>query len=201
VNFRSILASSIIVLILAVATPISAQDYNKGRAAYLNGNYKAAFGEFEPLAEQGNVAAQNYLGHMYGSGQGVRQNYVEAWKWYRRAAKKGDSGGQLHLGNMYLKGRGVLVDYPEAMKWYRLAAKQGSAGGQYMLGTMYAKGQGGLQDFVLAHMWLNLAAAQGLEMSGKERDIVGKEMPPVDLSAAQRLARECLARNYKNCGR
>jgi len=25
--------------------------------------------------------------------------------------------------------------------------------------------------------------------------------PPADLSLAQRLARECLARNYKNCGR
>ena len=189
------------------ATADEAQDYNRGRWAYLDGNYTVAFREFAPLAEHGNLAAQNFLGNMYEFGQGVPQDYAEAWKWYRRAANKGDSGGQLHLGNLYLKGRGVLVDYPEAMKWYRLAAKQGGAGGQHMLGSMYAKGQGVLQDFVLAHMWFNLAAAQdlgldlGLEVSAKERDIITKRLPPAELALAQRLARECLARNYKNCGR
>jgi len=57
------------------------------------------------------------------------------------------------------------------------------------------------QDYVVGHLWANLAAAQGDEKAPKNRAIIAKEMTPADISFAQRLARECLARNYKNCDR
>ena len=32
-----------------------------------------------------------------------------------------------------------------------------------------------------------------------KRDMVAKEMTPADISAAQKLARECVKKNYKDC--
>ena len=65
---------------------------------------------------------------------------------------------------------------------------------------MYAKGQGVLQDYVYAHMWFNIAASSGKSKSAsKNRDIIAKQMTPADISAAQKLARECVAKNYKGC--
>ena len=65
-------------------------------------------------------------------------------------------------------------------------------GSQAQLGVMYFKGQGVAQDYVYAHMWLNLAAAQGEINAAEIRDILSKTMLPVDVSMAQRMAREWL---------
>ena len=70
---------------------------------------------------------------------------------------------------------------------------------QYNLGVMYANGQGVLQDNVYAHMWFNIAASSGDEVASKNRDIVAKKMNSTDISAAQKLARECIRKNYKGC--
>ena len=78
-------------------------------------------------------------------------------------------------------------------------AKQGDARAQVNLGRMYYKGKGVPQDYVLAHMWSNLSASTGNESAEKNRDIVAKQLTPADLSAAQKLARECVAKNYKGC--
>ena len=64
---------------------------------------------------------------------------------------------------------------------------------------MYSKGQGVPQDYVRAHMWCYLSATTGKEDAIKWRDIVAKKLTPADLSVAQKLARECVAKNYKGC--
>ena len=48
-------------------------------------------------------------------------------------------------------------------------------------------------------MWANLASSQGLESSRKYRDTIAKEMTSSQIEKAQRLARECLERDYKDC--
>ena len=48
-------------------------------------------------------------------------------------------------------------------------------------------------------MWGNLAASNGNEGGGKLRDFVAKEMTPSQLETAQKLARECVRKNYKGC--
>ena len=100
---------------------------------------------------------------------------------------------------MYDNGYGVLQDYKTALKWYRLAAEQGDASAQGHLGVMYAKGYGVLKDNVHAHMWLNIAASLGHEKAPEARELIEKNMTPADISAAQKLARECVANNYKGC--
>ena len=101
---------------------------------------------------------------------------------------------------MYANGEGVPQDYAEALKLYRLAAEQGHAKAQTNLGMLYVSGQGVLQDNVLAHMWSNLGAANGSENGAKNRDIIAEEMTPQDISKAQAMAKECMSKDYKNCG-
>ncbi len=120
-------------------------------------------------------------------------------KWFTFAAEQGNALAQSNLSAMYAKGKGVPRDDETAVKWWKLAAKQGHVSAQFELGVSYANGQGVKQDNVYAHMWWNIAASSGHKGAVKNRDIVAKRMTPADISAAQTLARECVAKNYKGC--
>jgi TPR repeat protein len=136
---------------------------------------------------------------MYKEGQGVAQDYAEKVRWYKLAAAQGNAKAQLNLGISYDMGEGVAQDYAEAVRWYKLAAAQGNAVAQYNLGTSYGKGQGVVQNYMRAHMWLNLAAVTGDAFAVKNRDIIAARMTPQQIAEAQKLARDCQARNFKNC--
>jgi TPR repeat protein len=183
---------------LSLGTPAYA-DFEKGLDAYQREDYATAFKEWKLAADQGDADAQNGLGGMYGIGLGVTQDYKEALKWYRLAAEQGDANAQWVLGVKYQYGKGVIQDYKEAVKWYRLGAEQGDARGQYNLGRMYELGNGVAQDYTRAHMWLNISASQANADATKSRDKLAKEMTPEDISKAQGMARECVAKNYKGC--
>ena len=58
-------------------------DFDKGLAAYKQGDFATALSEWKPLAEQGNASAQSNIGAMYENGKGVIQNYKIAVKWYK----------------------------------------------------------------------------------------------------------------------
>ena len=78
-------------------------------------------------------------------------------------------------------------------------SKHNYAGAQSNLGVMYEYGQGVPQDYIRAHMWYNIAASSGDKNASINRDIVAKNMNPADISAAQKLARECVRKKYKGC--
>ena len=162
-------------------------------------DYVAAAKWFQLATEQGNVPAHYNLALLYEDGTGVLQDYVEAVRLYRLAAEAGHSGAQINLGRLIGLGLGAEQDYTEALKWYRLAAEQGDAFAQFVLSAGYAVGQGVIQDDVLAHMWANLGAALGDDDALKNRDAIAERLTPEQLAAAQRLARECVARSYKGC--
>ena len=67
------------------------------------------------------------------------------------------------------------------------------------MGQMYADGQGVTQDNIYAHMWLSIAASRGDALTTKRRDNVAKKMSASQLAEAQKLARECVRKNYKGC--
>ena len=93
----------------------------------------------------------------------------------------------------------VRGDDATALKEWTSLAEQGDASAQGNLGARYAFGKGTLKDYIAAHMWGNIAAMNGNELGGKLRDHFEKQMTPADISAAQKLARECVAKNYKGC--
>ncbi|HEV7600836.1 MAG TPA: tetratricopeptide repeat protein [Bradyrhizobium sp.] len=98
-----------------------AATFRQGVSAFNRQEYLLAAQNFFPLAEQGDPAAQSYLGFMFETGRGVPQNYTEAAMWYRRSAEQGDSLAQYSLGLLYDKGQGVPRDIVEANKWLNLS--------------------------------------------------------------------------------
>ncbi len=118
---------------------------------------------------------------------------------YRKSAEQGDAIGQRFLGYVYESGTGITQDYKAAIYWYKKAAELGDADSQMNLGTIYQKGQGTNQDYVRAHMWYNIAADQGDRSALKSRDNLQKDMTTSQIKKAQKLARECIANNFKNC--
>ena len=187
---------------LSLAISINAAwagDVEDGLVAFDKKDYATALIKYKQAAAQGNAMAQSLLGYMYNNGQGVIQDYAEAVRWYKLAAVQGHAIAQFNLAVKYDNGLEVAQDYAEAVRWYKLAAAQGLLAGQVNLGYMYVKGQGVVQDFTRAHMWWNLAAVTGNADAVKNRDMIAKQMTPQQIAEAQKLARECQARNFKNC--
>jgi TPR repeat protein len=180
---KKLLTALVIIVSLGTVGAVCAQDFQSHKEK----------------AEQGDAEAQYNLGLMYDKGQGVVQDYKKAVKWYRKSAEQGYAMAQSNLGFAYGQGQGVVQDNKEAVRWYRKSAEQGDAWGQYNLGVMYYYGKGVVQDNIYAHMWWNIAASNGNKNAVKYRDIVAKRMTAADISKAQELARECVAKKYKGC--
>ena len=98
-----------------------------GYQSYLKGDYQAAFEEWLPLAELGDVEAQYNLGVMYDEGTSPEQDLRKAAEWYRKAAEQGFVDAQANLGMMYYQGHGVDRDHDEAARWLQQAADHGDA--------------------------------------------------------------------------
>ena len=103
------------------------------RQAFEAGDYVTAYRLFRPLAESGDVAAQNYLGVHFYLGLGVERDWPQALQWYEKAAKQGDPGAQLNYGLMFHNGYGTNPDIGTAFMWYYASYRQGNAtAGRYM---------------------------------------------------------------------
>ena len=73
------------------------------------------------------------------------------------------------------------------------------ADAQGNLGATYAFGLGVPKDYVYAHMWGNIASMNGNDLGTKLRDDFEEKMTSSQIEEAQRLARECVKKNYKGC--
>ena len=128
-----------------------------------------------------------------------RGDYATALNNLKPLAEQGHVDAQKMLGWLYQNGYGVIQNYKAAMKWYKLAAEQGDAAAHSNLGAMYGDGLGVTQDNIRAYMWWHIAASQGIEDAKWNLKKVRREMKSTDETKAQNLARECVAKNYKNC--
>ena len=90
-------------------------------------------------------------------------------------------------------------NYTKAFSEFLSLAEQGNTSAQDNLGVMYENGQGTPKDYSRAHMWWSIAASQGDKIAKKYKLKIEKKLSPTDLSLAQRLARECVEKGYKNC--
>lgn len=95
--------------------------------AFQRGDYEAALRVWRQRAEDGDPAAQNYLGVHYHLGLGVPSDYKQAVQWYMKAAENGNPDAQRNLGTMYYLGLGIPQDNGLAYGWYYVAAKNGNA--------------------------------------------------------------------------
>jgi TPR repeat protein len=120
--YSLVLAIALLVGSVSVAT---AQDLQKGFAAWQAGDFATALQEWTPLADRGVAIAQFSLGLMYRKGDGVPQDYAEAVRRFRLAADQGVAIAQFNLGLMYANGQGVLQDNVMAHMWYNIASANG----------------------------------------------------------------------------
>jgi TPR repeat protein len=105
----------------AFAPNARADSFEQGARAYASQNYVRSALILLPLAQQGDLRAQAYLGVMYLRGQGVPQNFAAAAYWLRLASEAGLPEAQYFLGLMYDKGQGVPQDFVLAHAWLNLA--------------------------------------------------------------------------------
>ena len=70
------------------------------------------------------------------------------------------------------------------------AADGGEVGAQFDMGLMYSTGHGVESDYVVAHKWFNLAASQGNVAARSHRADLARDMSPIEIARAQKLARE-----------
>lgn len=147
--------------IVALTGVAMAQEYEDGRAAYLDGDYARALKIIRPLADGGDAEAQKLLGVMYDYGHGVKADAAAALQWYIKSAEQGDPAVQYQVGTKYFRGEGVAQDQVEAARWWGLAANGGQVDAQFNLGLMYFRGVGVGRDDARAAELFRKAAEQG----------------------------------------
>lgn len=187
------------VLLTATATHVVASDSS---CEYLveQERWQDAYAECERSANDGHVKAQLFLADMYIEGRASSYDHEAAIHWYKRAAKQKSVEAHFALAEIYNEGEGVEKDGQAALFWSISAAELGSPLAQLNLGFTYKYGVNTPQDYIKAHMWFNLAAAQGDEVARTQREEISDKMTLQSVKDAQRLAGECVKKNYQDCG-
>jgi cytochrome c-type biogenesis protein CcmH/NrfG len=103
-----------VIIVAASTTEVSRADDTAADLELAN--------RYQQFAEQGNAAAQFYLGALNSAGVGRPQSDLEAFRWFLRAAEQGHSEAQLILSGLYTIGRGTARSYTNAYRWASIAA-------------------------------------------------------------------------------
>ena len=86
-----------------------ADTLRQGVAALTRQDYVKAVAILSPLAQNGDPAAQAYLGYLYAIGRGVPQDYTQAAIWYGRTTERGRfRGRRANWPCCTTRGRGCL---------------------------------------------------------------------------------------------
>jgi len=135
-------------------------------------NFSKILPTIEKLVDKNNPKAQNFLGYMYRTGQGVEKDYEKAIHYYTLSANQGNSVAQNNSGNMYHFGEGVEQNYEKAIHYYTLSANQGNSSAQNNLGYMYYFGEGVEQDYEKAIHYYTLSANQGYSSAQNNLEVI-----------------------------
>ena len=101
-------------------------EQNDPKVLFEQGKYEQAYKQWQPLAEQGDANAQNFIAIQNYLGLGVSRNYKIAKEWFEKAAINGLADAQYNLGVMYENGEYVEIDYVTAYMWFFIADKNGN---------------------------------------------------------------------------
>src|ERR1700733_7736546 len=135
-----------------------AADYFAGRGVPKDLTQSAYW--YRKAADQGNPAAEVYLGYMYTVGMGVPQDKAEAVRWYRRAASAGNAEAEVNLAALYIRGDGVKLDIQEALRLLKSAADKRDGRADAYLGLASYMGLGVAVDHPAAEAWFKIGARQ-----------------------------------------
>jgi len=150
-----------VVLLGHLPAPAFAGDWEDALAAHDAGRYEKALALFEPLAEAGNVDAQNKLSHMYWYGEGTESDYATALGWSQRAAATGSAHAMYDLGVHYSTGLGVEQSEERAFEWFLKSAETGDPLAARSVAILYILGRGVEVDPVQYIRWRMISLERG----------------------------------------
>ena len=145
----------------------------KAARAYRTGDYAKAYRHYAAAAEDGELLAHWFLGHLYRNGLGIGADPLRALHHYETVVRDYSPGWQdedlrhavvdstVRVADVYMSGlpeAGIAADPARAMDLYNSAAQAGHSRAQYAMGLIYLHGQGVKQSNKRAVRWLNLAA-------------------------------------------
>ena len=135
---------------------------NPGRDGHIGDTYSS---ELEEYANNGNSAAQNYLGFCYMEGKGVDVNPQKAFYWLTKAAENGNIKALNSLGWCYEKGFGVDKNNFQAYSFYKTSALKGYEYAYVNVAQCYMRGLGTQPDTIKAIAWFEKAAELGYRVA------------------------------------
>ena len=153
--FRTILLFSLTFMVVHA-------DLNDGLAAAQADDYTTAHNEWLPLAEQGDVNAQFYLGLLHSKQLIGQASEQQAVKWYLLAANNDHVNAQFNIGIKYDKGVGVEQSAIQAFSWYFKAANNGHPEAQFNVANMYRDGRGVEHSNEQAATWYKASSINNL---------------------------------------
>ncbi len=102
-------------------------------------DYSKAFAYYRKCAMRGYAPAQNALGFMYLSGDGVDKDDDLAFKWLRSAADQNYAPALLNISYLYIDGIGTEIDVQKGLNCIYAAAKKGCDDARYTLESRIAE--------------------------------------------------------------
>jgi len=110
-------------IVLSITSPqaLCAGLLDAGIQAYYQENYKSAYAQLLPLAEQGDAQALYYVGSMLVDGRGVSADQAKGVNLLEQAVNKKNYKAAKTLGKMYLSGFGVAMDTEKGAKYILLS--------------------------------------------------------------------------------
>ena len=129
----------VLAFLIALSSPVVAQDFRKGLEAYVAEDYVSAFNIWMPLAKAGKAKAQRSIGVLYEDGKGVSKDSEAAMAWYLLAASQDDSDASFMMGTMYHFGSGIPINYVLGHMWYNISRANGAKWVQEYIDTISEK--------------------------------------------------------------
>ena len=116
-----------IILIMISPLALCAGLLDAGMQAYDRQDYKLAYEQLLPLAEEGDAQAQYFVGSMLVDGMGVPVDPVKGVYWLEQAISKKYYKAAITLGKMYMSGYGVTMDTDKGAKYILLSESLATA--------------------------------------------------------------------------
>lgn len=105
-------------------------------------DYNKAFAFYRKCAMQGYAPAQNALGFMYLSGEGINRDDTLAFKWLKSAADQDYAPALLNISYLYIDGIGTDIDVQKGLNCIYAAAKKGCDDARFTLESRIAECMG-----------------------------------------------------------
>ena len=142
--------------------------FESGLKKYEQEDFEAAFALFRQAAELGDAGSQDYLGFMYGEGQGVPKDAQQELFWHKRAwTTQKERGHACNVAVTYVKqGKRKL-----AIEWWRKSIAMNDGDSALALAKFLkrsGKGRGREQVIELLEMAANSEESLHITPAGKE---------------------------------